>query len=132
MGLQILIVERDRHARQGLRALLESEGHAVSPADDVWEGFARITGHAFELLLLDDDVVRPDLNATPSVLDLLRFARRYHAGTAGIVLSTLEEDSPRYRTEPGVLAVLRKPVEIRQLRQCLDTLAFGPSRNLGT
>jgi CheY-like chemotaxis protein len=130
MSLQILIVERHRHSRQGLRAILASEGHLVSLADDVWEGFARIAGQAFDLLLLDDDV-RPE-RATPSVLDLLRFARRYHAGTAAVVLSSFEDDSPRYQTEPGVLAVLPKPVEIRRLRQCLDALTFRPTRNLGT
>jgi DNA-binding response OmpR family regulator len=131
MSLQILIVERDRHARQGLRAILASEGHLVSVAGDVWEGFARISEQVFDLLLLDDDV-RPEQHVTPSVLDLLRFARRYHAGTAGVVLSSFEDVSPRYRSEPGVLAVLHKPVEIRRLRQCLDALTFGPIRNLGT
>jgi DNA-binding response OmpR family regulator len=131
MSLQILIVESDRHSREGLRAILASDGHQLSLAGDVWEGFARTAGQAFDLLLLDDDV-RPERPATPSVLDLLRFARRCHAGTAGIVLSSFEDDSLRYQTEPGVLAVLHKPVEIRRLRQCLDALTFRPTRNLGT
>lgn len=125
MSLQILIVERDPHARQGLRAILSSEGHAVSLAGDMWDGFARISSQAFDLLLLDDDV-RPEQHATLSVLDLLRFARSYHATaagtTAGIVLSSFEEDAPRYRAEPGVLAVLQKPVEVRRLQLCLDAL----------
>jgi DNA-binding response OmpR family regulator len=131
MSLQILIVERDRHSRHGLHAILASEGHTVTLAGDVWEGFARIAGQAFDLLLLDDDV-RLERHATLNVLDLLRFARRYHSGTAAIVLSSIDEDSPRYRAEPGVLAVLDKPVEIRRLRQCLDALTFRPARNLGT
>lgn len=130
MSLKILVVERDRHARQGLGTVLSSEGHAVSLAGDMWEGCARISSQAFDLLLLDDDV-RPERHATLSVLDLLRFARRANPGTAGVVISSFEEDAPRYREEPGVLAVLEKPVEVRRLRLCLDALTLRPARRSG-
>jgi len=103
----------------------------VSLAGDMWEGFARISSQVFDLLLLDDDV-RPERPATPCVLDLLRFARRHHCGTAGIVISSFEEDVPHYRAEPGVLAVLQKPVEVLRLRRCLDALTLQSARRFGS
>ena len=129
MALRILVVERDVHAREGLRSILSSDGHAVSFADDIWAGFARVAVQAFDLLLLDDDV-RLDRHEAMIVTDLLTFARRKHADTRGIVLSTFEEDVHRYQREDGVLAVLEKPVEVPRLRRELEGLtpyrASGP------
>jgi hypothetical protein len=50
-----------------------------------------------------------------SVLDLLRFARRYKGNTSAIVITSFDEDVYGYRSEPGVLAVLRKPIELSRL-----------------
>ena len=127
MSLRILVVERDLHARQGLRAILSAEGHVVSLARDMWEGFARISSQTFDLLLLDDDV-RAERHVTLSVLDLLRFARQHHPGTSGVVISSFEDDTQRYRAEPGVLAVLEKPVEVPRLRSYLEALTLRPAR----
>lgn len=120
-SLRLLIVERDVHAREGLRSLLSSAGHAVSIAEDIWAGFAQVTLQGFDLLLLDDDV-RLDRHDATIVADLLDFARRRHPATLGIVISSFEDDMPRYRREDGVLAVLEKPVEMRRLRSELDAL----------
>ena len=101
----------------------------VGVADDIWAGFARVAVQAFDLLLLDDDV-RLDRHEAMIVTDLLTFARRKHADTRGIVLSTFEEDVHRYQREDGVLAVLEKPVEVPRLRRELEGLtpyrASGP------
>ena len=37
MSLRILIVKQEGHAREGLRSILSSEGHAVTVAGDIWE-----------------------------------------------------------------------------------------------
>jgi CheY-like chemotaxis protein len=121
MALRILVVERDVHAREGLRSILSSDGHAVSVADDIWAGFARVAVQPFDLLLLDDDV-RLDRHEAMLVTDLLSFARLKHGGTRGIVISTVEEDVHRYQREDGVLAVLEKPVEVPRLRRELEGL----------
>jgi len=121
MSLRILIVKQEGHAREGLRSILSSEGHAVTVAGDIWEGFARVALEPFDLLLLDDDV-RPDRYEAMIVVDLLSFARRTHPGTCGIVISSFEENVARYRRERGVLAVLEKPVEISRLRSELEAL----------
>jgi DNA-binding response OmpR family regulator len=117
--LRILVVERDIHAREGLRSILSSDGHAVSVAKDIWAGFARVAVQpSFELLLLDDDV-RLDRDQV-RIIDLLAFARRKHPPTRGIVISSSEDDAPHYRDEDGVVAVLEKPVDIRRLRLELE------------
>jgi CheY-like chemotaxis protein len=120
-SLRILVVEREVHAREGLRSILSSDGHAVSVAEDIWAGFARVTLQPFDLLLLDDDV-RLDRHDATIVVDLLSFARRRHPATRGIVLSSFEDDVARYRREDGMLAVLEKPMEVCQLRSELEAL----------
>lgn len=122
MSLRILVVEQEPHAREGLRAILSFDGHAVSVAEDIRAGFTRVASQPFDLLLLDDDV-RPQRNFTASVLDLLRVARQNHPATRGIVISTREEDAACYLPEQGVLAVLRKPLEVPRLRSELETLS---------
>src|SRR3989442_15366783 len=103
MSLRILVVERERHAREGLRTILSSDGYDVCVAEDMWVGFASIFAQTFDVLLLDDDV-RPERHVTLNVLDIPRFARRYGPATSGIVLSSFAEDVPRYMTEEGVQA----------------------------
>jgi CheY-like chemotaxis protein len=120
-SLRILVVEREVHSREGLRSILSSDGHAVSVAEDIWAGFARVTLQPFDLLLLDDDV-RLDRHDATIVVDLLSFARRRHPATRGIVISSVEDDVARYRREDGVLAVLEKPLEVCQLRSELEAL----------
>jgi len=103
-----------------LRSILSSDGHAVSVAGDIWAGFARVTLQAYDLLLLDDDVRLERHEAM--IVDLLSFARRKHPSTCGIVISSFEDDVPRYLREDGVLAVLEKPVEVGRLRSELEAL----------
>jgi DNA-binding response OmpR family regulator len=119
MSLSILVVERDRHAGEGLKAILSAEGHHVKVAVDMWAGFASIFSSPYDLLLLDDNV-QSDRHVTLNVLDLLRFARRYEPGTSAIVLTSFDEGTHGYRMEEGVVAVLRKPVELSELRGELE------------
>ena len=127
MSLRILVVEREGHAREGLRSILSSDGYAVSVAGDIWAGFARVALQAYDLLLLDDDV-RLDRHEAMMVVDLLSFARLKHPATRGIVLSSFAEDVPRYMTEDGVQAVLEKPVDFSRLRDELAALTSRQGR----
>ena len=119
MSMSILVVEKERHAREGLRAILSADGHDVKVAEDMWAGFASIFSRPFDLLLLDDNV-QSDRHVTLNVLDLIRFARRYEPATSAIVITSFDEDTNGYRIEEGVVAVLRKPVESSQLRDELE------------
>ncbi|MGH7302370.1 MAG: response regulator [Candidatus Rokuibacteriota bacterium] len=115
MSLGILVVERERHAREGLRAILSADGHEVEVAEDIWAGFASIFAKPYDLLLLDDNV-QAERHVTLNVLDLLRFARRNEPDTSAIVITSFDDDTCAYRMEEGVVAVLRKPVDLSQLR----------------
>lgn len=122
MRARILLVEAEPHAREGLRALLASEGHEVSVAENLSAAFARLVAQPFDLLLLDADLP-PGRNVTVSAMDLLRLARRGDAGTCGIVIASVTEDVPRDWAEQGVVAVLEKPVEVPRLRLALKAAA---------
>jgi CheY-like chemotaxis protein len=119
MSLSILVVERERHAREGLKEILTADGHDVKAVQDMWGGFASIFTQPYDLLLLDDNV-QSERHVTLNVLDLLRFARRYEPSTSAIVITSFDESAHGYRVEEGVVAVLAKPVELTQLRGTLE------------
>jgi CheY-like chemotaxis protein len=119
MSLSILVVERERHAREGLKEILTADGHDVKAVQDMWGGFASIFSQPYDLLLLDDNV-QSERHVTLNVLDLLRFARRYEPNTSAIVITSFDESAHGYRVEEGVVAVLAKPVELTQLRGTLE------------
>ena len=70
MSLSILVVERERHAREGLKEILAADGHDVKVAEDIWAGFASIFSRPYDLLLLDDNV-QAERHVRLNVLDLL-------------------------------------------------------------
>jgi DNA-binding response OmpR family regulator len=119
LSLSILVVERERHAREGLKAILSADGHDVKVAEDMWAGFASIFSRPYDLLLLDDNV-QTERHVSLNVLDLLRFARRYEPDTRAVVITSFDEHARGYWTEDGVVAVLQKPLELSRLRDQLD------------
>ena len=119
MSLSILVVERERHAREGLREILTADGHDVKAVADMWAGFASIFSQPYDLLLLDDNV-QSERHVTLNVLDLLRFARRYEPSTSAIVITSFDDSAHGYRMEEGVVGVLAKPVELTELRGQLE------------
>ncbi len=66
----ILVVDDEIEIREGLEALLTSEGFEVTPADTGEAGLQRLEDRPFDLMLLD--VSLPDRNG----LELLREIRR--------------------------------------------------------
>ena len=66
----ILVVDDEVEIREGLEALLSSEGFDVTPAETGAQGLACLEVRPFDLLLLD--VSLPDCNG----LELLREIRR--------------------------------------------------------
>jgi DNA-binding response OmpR family regulator len=119
LSLSILVVERERHARDGLKAILSADGHDVKVAEDMWAGFASIFTRPYDLLLLDDNV-QAERHVSLNVLDLLRFARRYEPDTRAVVITSFDDHAHGYRIGEGVVAVLQKPVELSRLRGELE------------
>lgn len=126
--MRILLVVPERHAREGLRAILSAEGHEVSVAEDIPAGFARLSSEPFSVLLLDADLP-PSRNVMVSVLDLLRLARRGDSGVCGILIASCVEDVPGDLAAQGILAVLEKPVELSRLRLALEAAARPGQRS---
>jgi DNA-binding response OmpR family regulator len=120
--MRILLVEPERHAREGLRAILSAEGHEVSVAEDIPAGFARLSSEPFGVLLLDADLP-PSRNIMVTVLDLLLLARRGDSGVCGIMIASCVADVPEDLAAQGILAVLEKPVELSRLRLALEAAA---------
>ena len=79
----ILVVDDEAEIREGLEALLSSEGFDVTPADTGAAGLARLEDQPFDLLLLD--VSLPDRNG----LDLLREIRRRDPDLSIIFITAL-------------------------------------------
>lgn len=127
MPQRILIVEPERHAREGLRAILVAAGHHVSVADSIAAGFERVASEPFDLLLLDADLP-PSRAVSISVLDLLRFARRGRAGASGILVASCADDLQRNPAPEGVVAVLEKPVELSRLCHALKVAEARSAR----
>ena len=127
MPQRILIVEPERHAREGLRAILAAAGHEVSVADSIAAGFERVASEQFDLLLVDADLP-PSRAVSVGVLDLLRLARRGHARASGILVASCADDLPRNLAPEGVVAVLEKPVELSRLRHALEAAEARSAR----
>ncbi len=124
MALRILIVEAERHAREGLRAILVAGGHDVSVAADVRTAFERLVSGPFDVLLLDTDIAL-SRNLLTRTLNLLRVARIARPAASGIVLTSCADDLPRDLAAHGVGGVLEKPVEIPRLLRALEAVEAG-------
>ena len=54
----VLVVGDDRASREGLRAALEGDGHAVETAADVWHALARTRDRDFDVVVVSAEVDR--------------------------------------------------------------------------
>jgi len=129
MALRVLVVDPDRHAREGLRAILASSGMEVSAASDIAAGFTCVSSLAYDLLLVDADVpvgrmVRLD------ALDLLRLARLVNPAVRGLLVTSSVEDLEASAAVRSAATVIEKPVDLVRLRQelaCAADIAREPS-----
>jgi DNA-binding NtrC family response regulator len=121
----ILVVDDESEIREGLVALLSSEGYSVTEAETGEEGLARLEEHPFDLLLLD--VSLPDRNG----IDLLReiHARDPHLskilitafGSIDMARAAFKNGAQDYITKPWsndeLLAQVSLAVEGTRLRE---------------
>lgn len=124
MPLRVLVVEPDRHAREGLKAMLSAAGAEVSAAADIASGFACVASLAYDLLLLDADA--PLGRMLPlGVPDLLRVARLVNPEVRGLLVASCPDDLPRHWEAETGATVLEKPVDVARLRVELGRAAQG-------
>jgi DNA-binding NtrC family response regulator len=100
----ILVVDDEAEIREGLEALLSSEGFEVTPAESGEAGLARLEEQPFDLLLLD--VSLPDRNG----LELLREIRRRDPFLAIILITAYGSiDMARAAFKGGAQDYITKP-----------------------
>ncbi len=100
----ILVVDDEAEIREGLEALLSSEGFDVIPAESGEAGLARLEERPFDLLLLD--VSLPDRNG----LELLREIRRRDPFLAIILITAYGSiDMARAAFKSGAQDYITKP-----------------------
>jgi DNA-binding NtrC family response regulator len=100
----ILVVDDEAEIREGLEALLSSEGFQVTPAESGEAGLARLEEHPFDLLLLDVNL--PDRNG----LELLREIRQRDPFLAIILITAYGSiDMARAAFKGGAQDYITKP-----------------------
>jgi DNA-binding NtrC family response regulator len=121
----ILVVDDEAEIREGLEALLSSEGFDVTPAETGEAGLARLEDRPYDLLLLD--VSLPDRNG----IDLLREIRRRDPflsvilitayGSIDMARAAFKGGAQDYITKPWsndeLLAQVSLAIEGRRLRE---------------
>jgi len=100
----ILVVDDEIEIREGLEALLTSEGFEVTPADTGEAGLQRLEDRPFDLMLLD--VSLPDRNG----LELLREIRRRDPNLSIILITAFGSiDMARAAFKGGAQDFITKP-----------------------
>jgi DNA-binding NtrC family response regulator len=100
----ILVVDDEIEIREGLEALLRSEGFEVTPADTGEAGLQRLEDRPFDLMLLD--VSLPDRNG----LELLREIRRRDPNLSIILITAFGSiDMARAAFKGGAQDFITKP-----------------------
>lgn len=118
--MRLLLVEDDRMIGSGLRAVLQSEGHAVDWVRDIRAARAALASERFDLILLDlglpasaeSGLVAPEVDG----VTLLRELRGRRDPTPVIVITA--RDAPEARIlglDSGADDYLTKPFEVAEL-----------------
>src|SRR5262245_25314455 len=119
---RILVVDDDRPSREGLSALLLSEGYAVAAAADAWQAMMHLRAHRFDVAVVDLDL--PSVHGVDlGGWDVVRIARGYQPDIAVIVLSADEDTTPGPEALAlDVTGVLGKPISLQELSGLVETL----------
>ena len=114
----ILVVDDDAGVRDGVRALLESEGYAVATASDGTEAIEKLREGDVRLILLD--LAMPGLDGWQFL------ARRESEADFPRAPVVLLSGLPFIRDAPGVADFVRKPIDSERLLDCVRRLCGGP------
>jgi len=111
----ILLVDDDMELSDGLRAVLEKQGHRVIQARDGQQGKQAIYNHRPDLVILD--MMMPRMGGYP-VLEHFRGK----ADAPRIIMITANEGSRHkaYAEYLGVIDYIRKPFAMERLLEAVD------------
>jgi DNA-binding NtrC family response regulator len=112
----VLVVGADRASREGLRAVLEGDGHVAESAADVWRAVDRIRERPFDVVIVDLDLP-PVHGIRLGPRDTIRMLLA--AGSSHRLVVVSAEDGLRFPPESGstrIQAFLEKPISLVELR----------------
>lgn len=118
----ILIVDDDLELSDGIRAVLENQGHRVLQARDGQQGRQMVYQHRPDLVILD--MMMPRMGGYP-VLE--HFKGKTDAPP--VIMITANEGSRHkaYAEYLGVIDYLRKPFAMERLLEAVDRGLTGPN-----
>ncbi len=119
----VLVVDDDPRSRELLQLLLGADGYRVITAADGAAALETLEAQAPRAVLVD--LLMPGMDG----FEVCRRVRRSAANgrAALVVLSGMDDEETRRRAiEAGADAVLPKPFDRRELRDCLAGLSIVP------
>lgn len=119
----ILVVDDERHSREGLRVSLLGAGYAVETAADSWQAIKKIKEHPFEVAIIDLDLP-PVHGVSLSGWDLVRIFRAFNPSIGIVVIGA--EESRDVKTQAAQLKVsefLEKPISPARLKGIVSALS---------
>jgi signal transduction histidine kinase len=117
---RILIVDDDRSVRCALRALLQSVGHTVVETDTVDAALGVVSTRRVDLICTD---IRLPGKDGFFLVEKLR-----ETGKPVIVVTGFDDAVDKARALPGVVAVLRKPIDVSTFIKTVADVMKGPSQ----
>lgn len=124
---KVLAIDDDAPTRSLLKALLGHHGHQCIEAGDGREALNLLSPDAFDVLLLD--LLLPDYDG----FELLRTMKASHPEMVPrtIVITAAAERTYAGRAElDGVWGILRKPIEIAEVVEEIESCAEQRPRNV--
>ncbi|MFQ5847209.1 MAG: response regulator [Candidatus Methylomirabilales bacterium] len=119
---KILVVDDERHSREGLRVSLLGAGHIVETAADSWQAIKKIKEYPFEVAIIDLDLP-PVHGVALSGWDLVRIVRAFNPASAIVVVGAEEtRDMKAYAEQLEVSAFLEKPISPARLKAIVRVL----------
>lgn len=115
MNKRILAVDDDASVRESLKRILEDSGYEVVSATDGAEGEAKLKEQNFDLLILDMNMPGRD------GWDVLGCANAEYPMLPVIVITGMFDQLDSTNI-PGVAALLKKPIEVPQLLEVIETV----------
>ena len=106
----ILVVDDDRHSREGLRDALLQEGHSVETAADAWQAITAVHDRDVDVAIVDLDLP-PLCGVRLSGRDFARIFRAYLPAITLIVISAEDDAALRHESRSlRITEVLEKPI----------------------
>ena len=119
-AFRILIVDDERASRRALRTLLQTVGHTVIEAETVEAALARVAAQPIDLVCTDIKLPGRDGFA------LVRALRESHPAVRIIVVTGFAESAETAVAEPGIGAVVRKPLDVPSFIRCVTQVMRTP------